>query len=708
MIVVIGICPRTFLSKSLFQLTGLLALGHVLFTNAYAIDVLQIQLDDIEAESFSAKNLLLEIDIANPHKVSLHLLASNISTPYLKNNTSISANCQNAKLTGQTINCIEGIVKLEHPLIKNEIIPFTFQYHMINGLQKVDINTIAFSGGKLDLKAEQINDRWLFDVNMHEVDMPILWSSIETKETWLENYPIEKGILNLESSFKLETGSVSEARMSIAIKNISMDAEQVLDKVTLTTNLTLKKESEHWIFNNELDLQKGAAYIIPGFQVFDDMPGFFLDLQEQSIQVLLQGIADTESQSYQINSFQYHQGDLLNIEGQGAFYPEQDNLVESLSLSISSGALQKVFPVYIQPILLPTNFADLELSGSLAIDLTHEKNQLKSLQLDLNDIFIDDEFSRFSVSGLNSNIHLKESEKLQQSRVGWQGMSIYKILLGPGDMLFESRGSNYTVKEWQDVDILDGVLTIRHLSLLNLGQKGFEMQLDGELKPVSLSSFTQTMGWPLMSGKLAGEISGFHYSNNHLSLGGDLVFHVFNGDITLSNFKVDNLFSNYSRLSTDVNLQNLDLEQITDTFTFGKIEGTLEGRMDKFTLEDWQPVYFDAEFITPEKDEKPHRISQKALDNLSELGGGLTGSLSRGFLKFIPEYSYGRLGIRCLLNNGVCNLGGVHETEDGFYILTRGGLFPPWVAVKGTGRSISWHDLIEGFKQIAEGEIAFE
>ena len=95
------------------------------------------------------------------------------------------------------------------------------------------------------------------------------------------------------------------------------------------------------------------------------------------------------------------------------------------------------------------------------------------------------------------------------------------------------------------------------------------------------------------------------------------------------------------------------------------------------------------------------------LENLNQIGGGLSGTLSNGFLRFFPSYSYGRIGFSCRLSNGICELGGVEETADGFYLLTRGGILPPWVEVRGAGRSIKWDDLIGGLKRIAEGEISF-
>jgi len=287
-------------------------------------------------------------------------------------------------------------------------------------------------------------------------------------------------------------------------------------------------------------------------------------------------------------------------------------------------------------------------------------------------------------------------------------MSFYRLDFGAGDIVLESRGKDVKVVDWQEVTILDGALKIDEFSIRNLARSDFELKLGGELKPISMEALTHALGWTIFPGKLSGGISGLKYAHNSLELEGDISFSLFGGFLNIQDLKVENLFSSYSVLTTDIEIDKLDLEQLTDVFTFGKIEGSLSGRMDKLRLENWQPSYFEAEFATLIDDDKPHRISQKALENLNELGGGLSGTLSQGFLRFLPAYSYGRLGLSCRLNNGICELGGVEDDGDRFSILTKGGYLPPWVEVKGAGRSIRWADLIDGLKQIARGEVAIE
>jgi hypothetical protein len=148
------------------------------------------------------------------------------------------------------------------------------------------------------------------------------------------------------------------------------------------------------------------------------------------------------------------------------------------------------------------------------------------------------------------------------------------------------------------------------------------------------------------------------------------------------------------RLQVDVNVDNIDLENLTRTFSFGRIEGRLDGRVDGLRMESWRPVAFDAEFATPPDDTSRHRISQKAVDNISNIGGGgFGGALSRSFLRFLEDFPYDRLGIRCRLENGVCAMGGVAPAKQGYY-LVKGRFIPPRLDVIGYAERVDWQALV--------------
>jgi len=245
---------------------------------------------------------------------------------------------------------------------------------------------------------------------------------------------------------------------------------------------------------------------------------------------------------------------------------------------------------------------------------------------------------------------------------------------------------------------------IESLKAVNAGRPGMQVTMSGELTPVSMADLTQQLGWPAMSGQLSGRTAGRPWEPGRLTVGGLFRVRMFDGNIEIRDLRVEDLFGLVPQLYADIRIRGLDLAQLTERFSFGKIEGRLDGKIAGLELEAWQPVSFEAELATPADDESRHRISQRAVDNLGFIGGGATGALSGGFLRYFENYSYGRLGIRCRLVNGTCHLGGVEDTEDGFLIVTRGGLLPPWIEVRGLGRSIGWEALKEALRSVTYGK----
>ena len=105
-------------------------------------------------------------------------------------------------------------------------------------------------------------------------------------------------------------------------------------------------------------------------------------------------------------------------------------------------------------------------------------------------------------------------------------------------------------------------------------------------------------------------------------------------------------------------------------------------------------MIIDARFATPADDTSRHRISQKAVDNLSSIGGGgVGGALSSGMLRFFEDFPYDRLGISCRLRNGICEMGGVAPAENGYYIV-KGRFLPPRLNIIGYADRVNWRQLV--------------
>jgi hypothetical protein len=118
----------------------------------------------------------------------------------------------------------------------------------------------------------------------------------------------------------------------------------------------------------------------------------------------------------------------------------------------------------------------------------------------------------------------------------------------------------------------------------------------------------------------------------------------------------------------------------------------------------WQPVAFDASLHTPLDDKSPHRISQRAVENIGSIGGGgagITQALSSGLLRFFDDFKYDRLGISCRLENEICLMNGVAPAPKGGYYLVKGEGVPR-IDVIGGAQRVDWPRLVQQLIAVTE------
>jgi hypothetical protein len=151
-------------------------------------------------------------------------------------------------------------------------------------------------------------------------------------------------------------------------------------------------------------------------------------------------------------------------------------------------------------------------------------------------------------------------------------------------------------------------------------------------------------------------------------------------------------------------MRNLDLDLLTRTFAFGNMQGRLDADVNNLELQDWQPVRFEARLYSS-AGRYPKKISQKAVQNISSLGGaGAAAALERSYLGFFENFGYDRIGWSCVLRNDVCQMGGIEATNNGPYSIIRGGGIPA-ISVMGYNRAVSWGELITRLKRVTQDNV---
>lgn len=360
-------------------------------------------------------------------------------------------------------------------------------------------------------------------------------------------------------------------------------------------------------------------------------------------------------------------------------------------------SLAATYQGYLQPWLVNTLGGDLQADGQISARFAYTGEQgLTSLGLELSDVSVVDQQSRFSIAGLSASLPWRGKNRPGSGQMRWDELRLYRLPVGAGsgDMRFDQSRLEFDISP---LALFDGEFSAGKVAIQGLGTDQLAITLGGELKPVSLPLITAALGWPEMVGSLSARIPAIHYSRSRIELEGGVAINVFDGELAMSNLVIEDVFGRVPRLSADLRGDNLDLALLTHTFDFGTITGRVSGQVQGLELEAWQPVAFDGWLQTPADDPGRHRISQRALDSLSSIGG-ISGALQSTLLRFFDDFSYRRLGIGCRLANGVCTMRGIANNgpnkNDSYYIVEGGGWWPR-IDLVGYNRRVNWSVLIQ-------------
>ncbi|WP_440995239.1 hypothetical protein [Arhodomonas sp. SL1] len=365
--------------------------------------------------------------------------------------------------------------------------------------------------------------------------------------------------------------------------------------------------------------------------------------------------------------------------------------------------LEPAFAVYLRPFLVGTAAGGIEGRGTAVVRGRIAEGAPREIAVDLSDASL----SRpgLALNGINGRLiwHAGDHESPPVTRLGAADGRLYGVSLGAFDARLRLHGDGLRLEAPLRIPVLDGAVEVDTLALQGLRGATPRAQLDARIRPISLGPLSEALGGPRLTGSLSGTLPRLRYQAGEVSVGGELRLGAFGGDIRVADLLLADPFGTLPRLSADVLVRGLDLEALTTAFEFGRITGTLDGEVSGLRLLGWQPAAFRAWFHTPPDDPVAHRISQRAIEALSDIGGrGAAGALSRGFLNVFDEFRFRRLGLGCALEDDVCIMRGVAPAETGYYIVEGAGI--PRVDVIGHARRVSWSTLIEQLIQATRSQ----
>ncbi len=393
------------------------------------------------------------------------------------------------------------------------------------------------------------------------------------------------------------------------------------------------------------------------------------------------------------------------LQASGSARLDAGNAPADLDLRISLAGLATARDRYLSGFLAPAGFGDLVLTGGLEAQLRMAGGDWQSMALGLDRLNAIDPRQRFTLAGLHGNLRWQAGGAAEPGELAWDSAALFGIGLGHARLGFTSADGQLQLREPVAIPVLGGQLRLDHLRWQPPAEgQGIRFALGATLEALDLASLSQRLGWPAFEGSISGRIPAARYQDNVLTLDGGLTMELFGGSVALSSLEMERPFGVAPTLSADVVIEDIDLEPLTAALGFGTITGRLDGRISGLRMVDWSPVAFDARLQSDPEYKGRRRISQRAVEDISKVGGGggLMGGLQAQALRLFDDFRYARLGLACRLRDNVCQMDGVDSAGDGYTIVQGAGL--PRIQVVGFRRRVDWPTLVERLKAATEGQ----
>nr|WP_244962441.1 hypothetical protein [Oleiagrimonas soli] len=391
--------------------------------------------------------------------------------------------------------------------------------------------------------------------------------------------------------------------------------------------------------------------------------------------------------SMRVDHLSYIDPDTLSLAG--GFIFGADGSLHSMTMSRFGAHFPSAYEHYGKTWLATLGLNNLKTDGDLSGAVVLGANGLHTLRLRANGLDARDGGGRFRIEGLNGALDWNRNGTRPATTLAWNGLSMYRIPLGAGRSQWRSRDGVLRLQAPFYVPVFAGQFGVQRFEWQPDARKGNRVDMATTVTGVDMSKLSQALGWPRFHGTLAGSMPGLNYVDGTMRLQGGLSLNVFDGFVDVTDLSLKHPFGDTPELAADVRMQKLNLGAMTDVFDFGKITGDLHGDIDNLRLVDWSPVGFDAHLLA----DSGGRISQRAVNNLTSVGGGgIAGGLQGAVLKLFKSFRYDRIGLNCKLQGSVCTMSGLEPQGGGYLIVDGEGL--PHLTVIGHQHRVSWPTLV--------------
>lgn len=647
--------------------------------SANSADLLRFSLPELAGDGWSMNQLAVTLDLSAGDRLPLEIAVGRLEHPALSSPLeSLRLHCADGEYRADRLRCIDG--RLSGGIFDELSLRLDLDLRTPEGRLELTLTGPPLGDGRLVLRADEAG---------------LVLEGEAVSPVWLgrqAGVEFSQGTFDLRLEAKRDFEGIAALNGELELRNaVGAMAENWLGEgVGLGWSFELQRQDGLLRGKQRLAIEKGAVL----------GPWFYWDHTQGEL-VLESGLSvNIEDTSLALEQGRVTLVKLPAIDFSTRLAFSAKPVLQGLHLETGVFSLKDLFERHIQPALAGGAFGGHRVEGELEASLDYAEGAW-DYRLKLDNGRVDAGDGGYRLDGVSVDLAVDKDQG--KGELSWRSARLLeRIELGVVKANIAVNESGFRLNEPLAIPLFEGELVIEQLASDREG-----IAFGGYLRSLDMAAISQAMEWPPFEGTLAGMAPDIRYAEGNLNLQGGFLVEAFKGELVVDNLQVQDLFGTLPILEADVRLRDLDLESLTRTFSFGKISGGLEGRVEGLRLEGWRPMAFDARLGTPPDDEGPHRISQRAVDNISNLGGsGLSGAMSRSFLRFFDEFGYDELGISCRLRDGICYMGGIGAAEQGYYLVKGGGV--PRIDIIGYNRRTDWQVLVEKLREISQGESAPE
>ena len=524
--------------------------------------------------------------------------------------------------------------------------------------------------------------------------LPLTWLQPMLNAAWAEGR-ITGGTLDAELSLRRPPSGGTDLRGPVTLHALGLDSSNgriATASLDIQGQFALGLAPDHTRVDVSGQLLGGELLLGPLYSALPETPiDVELDLRSQG---------DTH---WQLERLRWKDAGVLELDAAGVVDRVGSSPLSELDARLAAADLQLANTRYFGTLLGTFGLSQLQAGGRLQGRASMRDAAPVAIEVEATDVDLLDGAGRFAVEGLDGDLRWSARDAIE-SQLRWRRARVHDLVFGAAALPWRSVERRLELRVASALPLFDGALNLTRFSWTPRDSaRGTALDLALDLRDVDLAQLSPALGWPAFPGRLSGTIPGARYADEVLSLEGGLDADVFAGRVRIGALTLERPFGVAPTLSAAVDFERLDLQPLTAAFGFGEITGRLDGKIHDLRVVDWSPVAFDADLHTSPGAKGPRRISQRAVNDLSRVGGGgFVAGLQSQVLKLFETFGYSRIGLKCRLANNVCHMDGVDSSRDGYTIVEGSGL--PRITVIGHQRQVDWPVLVARLKAATEGQ----